>query len=285
MAKKHSSLFLLALSMLLIARGGLFCAGAKKDASDIFSEATAGIVDDADEFSGLSPEDQAILDGFFEPEPIEQDFFGDDSKETYGLANEFKISGPGSLERLSYPGIGTYGYGMSPISSYGAVNYACGLGYVDEYFQSRYVGVGSSLFGQGKACGRCVRLQCDDISCEEPGKQIVAQVVDLCGECFDGDLNIPGPVFKELAGRNPNPNPSLAMSWEFGDCSDFIDTTIKMLVKPDGSAYFQAFNFANARQPIIAAQANGDLLKHESNNFWTWYPSKGPINPRVRMHF
>ena len=93
-------------------------------------------------------------------------------------------------------------------------------------------------------------------------------------------MTVGGSLFKELVGRNPNPNPSVALSWEFTECSPFINSTIKMLIKPGGSAYYQAFNFANAKQPILAAQVNGDRLKHESNNFWSWNPSRGAINPR-----
>lgn len=37
------------------------------------------------------------------------------------------------------------------------------------------------------------------------------------------------PLFTRLAGRPANPNPSLTISWEFVDCSPYINTTIKML--------------------------------------------------------
>lgn len=46
----------------------------------------------------------------------------------------------------------------------------------------------------------------------------------------------------------PNPPPpGLKVSWDFVDCSPFIDGTIKVLVKRGGNAYYQSFNFANAR--------------------------------------
>ena len=47
------------------------------------------------------------------------------------------------------------------------------------------------------------------------------------------------PLFQKIAGRAANPNPSLAISWDFIDCSPYVNTTIKMLVKPGGSAYYQ----------------------------------------------
>lgn len=160
------------------------------------------------------------------------------------------------------------------------MNLACGFGYVDPSFQAAYVGIGASFYNRGFSCGRCVKIQCDDISCEEPGRQAVAQVVDNCGECFDADMTVATPLFTELTGRQPNVNPSVTLSWEFIDCSPYINTTIKMLVKPGGSAYYQAFNFANSRYVITAAQINGQRLKHESDNYWSWSPTGGPIDPR-----
>jgi hypothetical protein len=58
-----------------------------------------------------------------------------------------------------------------------------------------------------------------------------------------------------------------------------------MLVKPGGTAYFQSFNFGNSRQVITAAQINGQRLKHESDNFWSWSPTQGAIDPRGPFEF
>jgi len=255
-----------------------------QSAAEAFSNAASEVevAGTKDSSFKLSDEDQKLLDGFFEPEKMQtEDIFGDGfASQTYGLAPVFTSKGPDRKPRLEYPSIGTVGYGMEPMSSYGGVGLSCGFGFVDEYFRGRFVAIGKSMYNQGFTCGRCVKVQCDDSSCAEPGKSIVAQVVDLCGECFDGDMTVGGSLFKELVGRNPNPNPSVALSWEFTECSPFINSTIKMLIKPGGSAYYQAFNFANAKQPILAAQVNGDRLKHESNNFWSWNPSRGAINPR-----
>lgn len=255
-----------------------------QSAAEAFSNAASKVevAGTAESSFKLSNEDQQILDGFFEPEKSQvEDIFGDGaSSQAYGLAPIFTSKGPDRKQRLEYPSIGTVGYGMEPMSSYGGVGLSCGFGFVDEYFRGRFVAIGKSMYNQGFTCGRCVKVQCDDSSCAEPGKAIIAQVVDLCGECFDGDMTVGGSLFKELVGRNPNPNPSVALSWQFTECSPYINSTIKMLIKPGGSAYYQAFNFANAKQPILAAQVNGDRLKHESNNFWSWNPSRGAINPR-----
>eukprot|EP00887_Chlorella_sp_A99_P003615 scaffold7.g3615.t1 len=199
----------------------------------------------------------------------------------YGL-----VAGPpgSELKRLRSAGTGTNAYDELPMASSGAMSLSCGLGY------AAYIGIGSSYFQKGYSCGRCVRVQarrdacqrparpqpkqCDDLSCARPGAQLVAQVVDLCGDCFDADLALATPLFLNLTGRELGSNPTIQLSWEFTDCIPYINGTIKMLVKPNGNAYYQAFNFANSLYPIVAVQINGDRLKHNTDNYWEWNPGK-----------
>lgn len=51
------------------------------------------------------------------------------------------------------------GYEGQPIPSAGAMSLACGTAFLDEDFRGAYVGVGSTLFSRGYACGRCLRIQ------------------------------------------------------------------------------------------------------------------------------
>lgn len=176
----------------------------------------------------------------------------------------------------------TTAYTSTPLTVYGASNLGCGLGYVSSNFTSYYVGLGSSFFNQGYSCGRCVKLQCDDATCEEPGRTLNAMVVDYCGNCYDADMAIANPLFLALTGRSSSPNPSALFSWEFIDCAPYVNGTIKMLVKQGGNAYYQAVSFANSIVTITAAQMNGDLLTHGADNFWSWNPagaidSSGPF--------
>jgi hypothetical protein len=48
----------------------------------------------------------------------------------------------------------------------------------------------------------------DPLTCAQ---RPMVHVVDLCGECFDADINIATPLFVELTGRRPGPNPSIAV--------------------------------------------------------------------------
>ncbi|PRW57682.1 Expansin 1 [Chlorella sorokiniana] len=182
------------------------------------------------------------------------------------------------VNRLKNAGTAISAYEPEPIAASGAVELACGFGYVDPNFQGAYIGVGSSAFSKGFSCGRCVKIQCDDAFCTEPGKSVVAQVVDLCGDCYDNDIAMAIPAWQNLTGKDPSNNPNVEISWDYVDCAPFINGTIKMLIKPGGNAYFQAFNFANSIMPITAVQLNGDRLRHSTNHFWEWNPGKA-INP------
>ena len=185
------------------------------------------------QFTVISDEDQALLDSFFAGQDTADDYsdlFGSGmASQTYGLAPQV-VSG--DIERLPLPGVGQPGYSNEAVSSYGAVSLSCSLGYLEEPFRSRFVALSPAMMNAGFSCGRCVRLQCDDTSCAEAGKQIVAQVVDRGGELFDGDVTLSGALFKELTGRDFGRNPSIHVSWAFESCSPWIDTPVKMLVKP-----------------------------------------------------
>jgi hypothetical protein len=240
------------------------------------------IADVNPQFTVISDEDQALLDSFFAgPDSLADDYsdlFGSGmASQTYGLAPQI-VSG--DISRLPLPGIGQPGYSNEAVSSYGAVSLSCSLGYLEEPFRSRFVALSPAMMNAGFSCGRCIRLQCDDTSCAEAGKQIVAQVVDRSGELFDGDVTLSGALFKELTGRDFGRNPSISVSWAFESCSPWIETPVKMLVKPGGSAYYQAVSFSNSREPILAVMINGERLTHEQNNYWSWNPRK-PINPRA----
>jgi hypothetical protein len=41
-------------------------------------------------------------------------------------------------------------------------------GYVSDPFLANYVGVGPAFHQKAFSCGRCMKIQCDDVSCEEP---------------------------------------------------------------------------------------------------------------------
>ena len=202
----------------------------------------------------------------------------------YGIiAPEFNATNGGNLTRLENKGVGTMAYSYEPISPFGAMELSCSTGFVEPIFQGAYVGLSEQFYREGGSCGACVEISCDDSSCGEPGRKAFATVVDLCGRCFGADMNIATPLFSNLTLQDPAleiTNRQIAVSWRFVDCSPFIEGTIKMLVKPDGNAYFQAFSFSNSRQPIVAAtllQGNGVppvRLRRSTSNWWEYNPGK-----------
>ena len=180
-------------------------------------------------------------------------------------------------------------YSYEPISSFGAMELSCSTGFVEPQFQGAYVGLSEQLYREAKSCGACVEISCDDKSCGQLGKKAVATVVDLCGRCFGADMNIATPMFANLTSQDPSKeitSKQIVISWRFVDCSPYINGTIKMLVKPDGNAYFQAFSFSNSRQPIVAVallQGNGVppvRLRKSSSNWWEYNPGQ-VIDPRA----
>lgn len=182
-----------------------------------------------------------------------------------------------NVTRLEYMGLGGSFYVANPLPPTGAVNFACSLGYLPEAFRGAYVAMGSAFYNKGFACGQCIRLQCDDEGCEEVGKQMTAMVVDLCGNCFDADLSLAQPLFQNLTGSR---GPNALISWEWVPCGELLQGNIKMMQKPGGTAFYQAFSFANSRQPVVAVRINNQLLKHNSGgNWWEWNPGQA-INPR-----
>ncbi|KAI3434688.1 hypothetical protein D9Q98_002751 [Chlorella vulgaris] len=212
---------------------------------------------------------------------LQSDVFGDAANGepvTFGLLPE-AAEANSSYVRLRYKARAISAYSPEPVPTSGVQRLGCGFGWLDPSFSGAYIGVGSSAFSGGTACGRCVEVQCDDQACSDPGSSLVVQIVDLCGDCFGADISLSMPAFLNFTGAAPASNPTLEVSWEFVDCSDLIDGTIKMLVKRGGNAYYQSFNFANARVPIAAVAVNGDRLRRSTSNWWDWNPG-APIDPR-----
>ncbi|KAL4860181.1 hypothetical protein ACK3TF_000377 [Chlorella vulgaris] len=198
----------------------------------------------------------------------------------FGLAAS--IGSPAGEPRLQFQGTATVAYSPDPLTPYQAVGLGCGLGFVSPTFQTNYVGVSSEYFDNAQACGRCITLQCDDQSCAEPGKELPALVVDVCGSCSGSDLSIAIPLFKNLTGRDAGSNPSIVVSWDLISCAPYTVGTIKMLVKAGGSAFFQAFGFSNYVVPIAQVQVNGTRLQQGSDGFYSYNPGS-PIDPSAPL--
>lgn len=92
------------------------------------------------------------------------------------------VAANSSYVRLRYKARAISAYSPEPVPTSGVQRLGCGFGWLDPSFSGAYIGVGSSAFSGGTACGRCVEVQCDDQACSDPGSSLVVQIVDLCGE-------------------------------------------------------------------------------------------------------
>ncbi|KDD77108.1 hypothetical protein H632_c17p0, partial [Helicosporidium sp. ATCC 50920] len=168
---------------------------------------------------------------------------------------------PGSS---TYTGDGTAFSGAVDNSQ--ASKFACGLHYLDSWASKYFVAMNNAQWNDGLACGRCVKARCVDPKCPVQGQEILAQVVDKCPECAEGDLDFSYPAYSLVTGSWPN---RLKVSWEWADCSPFVSGDISIYPKDGGSQYWQAFFFANARYPIAQATINGEPLQRQTFGFWT----------------
>ncbi|KAL4433949.1 hypothetical protein ABPG75_000390 [Micractinium tetrahymenae] len=243
---------------------------------------------EADPFAegGAQAPPQAASSGVLTPEEAQAFLTGTEQvAPPAGPAAGPAAFGPASqIPRLKYQGMAVSAYAEQPVPSSGLISLACGFAYQSELFRSSYVGVSPDMFSRGLACGRCIRIQCDDMACRPPGGSLVAQVVDQCGDCQGSDIALSLPAFANLTGgEGVSPVSTLAMSWDVVDCAPFISGSIKMYIKPGGSLYYQSFSFSNSIEPIIGVMINGVRLRPSTSSaYWEWNPGK-EIDPRGRF--
>lgn len=143
--------------------------------------------------------------------------------------------------------------------------FACSFRYLNNWASQYFVAMNAAQWDDGQVCGSCVRARCIDSRCPIQNVDVVAMVVDKCPECAHGALDFSYPAYSAVTGSWPN---RLTVSWEFVDCSSFIDGTIKMWPKDGGNAYWQAFYFANARYQLQSVTLNGEPLQRQTFGFW-----------------
>ena len=64
-------------------------------------------------------------------------------------------------------------------------------------------------------CGRCAELHYGN-NC------VQVMIVDLCGSCKDGDLDLSNTAFAALTNNNMGLGRAHGMTWDFVTCSDFM---------------------------------------------------------------
>ncbi|KAL4451678.1 hypothetical protein ABPG75_007340 [Micractinium tetrahymenae] len=144
-------------------------------------------------------------------------------------------------------------------------NFACSYRYLNPYFSTNFVAINKAMWDNGNACGKCITAWCVDDRCPVKGKKVTAQVVDLCPECKEGDVDFSIPMYRDVTGSWPN---RLSVSWQWTDCSDMVQGDIMITPKDGINPQWQAFYFANAKYPLQAVRLNGQDLQRSEFQFW-----------------
>ena len=89
------------------------------------------------------------------------------------------------------------------------------------------------------ACGDCVAIRCIDSSAcpnfEGQEKELIAQVVDQCGNCGNQSLLINSVGMKNLIGEERNNGEPVQVEWYPTSCRSHTDGSLFMDVDPQGN--------------------------------------------------
>jgi hypothetical protein len=186
--------------------------------------------------------------------------------------------------------------------------FACSYRALPAFAKTNFIAINSAQWAGGAACGRCARVRCVDAFCTKEGREVLAQVVDLCPECSEGDVDLSIPAYKAVTGRWPH---RLAFEWEWASCAEEVEGPITFTPKGDEKNAFwqasrthsrkgkmqihnqpnqptnqppltarlksQAFYLANEKFPIKKVWLNGVALERSQFNFWVHsFPAPGP---------
>jgi hypothetical protein len=102
--------------------------------------------------------------------------------------------------------------------------FACSMRELAIPFKTHFAAINIKQWEDGKACGRCIKARCVDERCTVKDKEVLVQVVDLCPECKEGDVDFSFPAYKDITGLWPH---RLSVEWTWSSCAPEIDGTIK----------------------------------------------------------
>jgi hypothetical protein len=110
-------------------------------------------------------------------------------------------------------------------------------------------------FGAGKYCGMCVEVTYQ-------GKTITATVIDACGSCADGHIDLSLSAADALGMVGWDGNPKSGVTWKSVGCPATNNIYVTFNGGYQGQVYFQnlAFPIASAKSGTHTATLN--------NGFW-----------------
>jgi expansin (peptidoglycan-binding protein) len=148
--------------------------------------------------------------------------------------------------------------------------FACSMREIADPFKSHFAAINAKQWEDGKACGRCVKARCVDDRCLVKNKDVVVQIVDLCPECKEGDVDFSFAAYKDITGLWPH---RLSVEWEFVSCAPEIEGTIKFWPKDGQNPWFTSFYLSGSRYPIKSLKLNGQEMERSPYQFFTLHGS------------
>jgi len=136
---------------------------------------------------------------------------------------------------------------------------ACGFKQPNNQHAAGYfVAVGGDDWNNGYSCGGCLQL-------EYQGRKVVVNVVDRCGGCSTGHMDMGGAAWKDLTDGEP-PGVASGVSSKWIKCPDTFTNggNMKVYVKTGSQPWDYRLQPVLNEEPIVSLHirgSNGDWLK------------------------
>ncbi|CAK4685121.1 unnamed protein product [Aphanomyces euteiches] len=114
-----------------------------------------------------------------------------------------------------------------------------------------HVALNNDQYDSGANCGRCVKLSCTDSRCKNTAP-VVAQIVDRCPECKQGDLDMSLQLWNAVTGY---PSDRVKITWDYVDCD--VQGGIQVCAKEGSSIYWLYVQPGNTRTGVQSMKING----------------------------
>lgn len=149
-------------------------------------------------------------------------------------------------------------YADKLVNSNAGLGYNCGFNYINEYSQKYYLAMNSKQYDSGLACGRCINVNYQN-------RNIIGYVVDSCGSCEYGDIDLSIPMYTDLIQE---PIGRTKVSWEWVSCNTIIDGTIKLVLQSGSSIWWLGLQVNNAIAETKNITINNNKLIPSTYNYW-----------------
>lgn len=157
-------------------------------------------------------------------------------------------------------------------SSSAGKEYNCGFNYINPYAQTNYLAINTAQYNSGRSCGNCVDIQFE-------GRSLIGYVVDSCGSCAYGDVDLSIPMYLDLIQQ---PIGRTRVSWNWIDCSSIVNGTITLALQSGSSIWWIGLQVNNAIAETENITINNIQLVPSTYNYWH-LPSGTPLTEPITI--